>query len=730
MLPLALFLYTQFVIPSNELSSFQDEFLTFDAGNTAWLGFNDGTLDEPAILTSPAVQDQNILQTTAASQARTNDEVARLLDESVRSLNQEFVPSTKSVPLNHSFSLSLGNQFNLGSVPLGVLFTVNYSNNYSFYDNGTQASYFNPGPNAEQLFPNFVFSPVDTITNLTLGDTRSVESPRLGGLFGLSLRPSPNHSINFYTIYSHQTDIEGRLLGGDQNDYGFGFPEIFESRTLSFMERELVDYVFSGEHVLPKLNNLKIEWAGNFVNSKQDEPDLRFFANAFDTERDRYTISISQFDLPGHYFRRLEDQSYEGKVDFTLPILQSKSNANKIKFGGLYSSKERDFFERIYTLFNRLGNNYMGDPDAYFGDGNIGIINDEPGNNQIGLYVVEQSRLQNSYTGETNIWAGYGMLTLQVLDNLKLIAGARLEGTQIYVESAAAAVSQNPEDEIADIDVSDLLPAAHVVYALTEDMNIRAAYTNTLARPNMREVAPFGAFGFIGDPVIFGNPDLVRSRIDNFDLRYEYFIRPGELFAVSGFYKLFKDPIIQTFRPAGNPQFTWRNTQNATLYGAEIEFRKSLDFITPALSDFSFSGNMAFIYSNVDLDSVELAINRAVDPDFPDSRQFAGQSPFVANANISYNNRDNGWDAILAFNYFSDRLSAVGVEGTPDIFELGRAQLDLTITKAIGRVTLKARATNLLDPDYERFSEFNGETYIYSLFRRGRNFSFGISYGI
>jgi len=691
----------------NTLASFEENFLTFDAGDLAWLGYNDGFLDRPAVLGDEKTQ--GVLNRTAPFQAPNNDEIAGLIDDAIRSMNQQFHPGTKTSFMDYSISASVGNQFDLGGKPLGLLLTMNYDRGYSYYDDGISANYQFTG---SALVPNF-----------NLSDQQAVETPELGGLFGLSYKTSPTDEIRFLTIYSHSTDISTRLLRGDYLLYGFVEPTSeFQSRALHFRERELIDYILSGDHAFEGLNNTKLEWSLSLVDSRQEEPDLRFFANNFNLQNGSYGITLAAYDPPGHFFRQLEDQTIQGKIDLTIPFLQAGSKANKLKFGGSYYTKERDFNEEIYSIDRRSGERYEG-TNAYFEDDNIGIIDQENGLNTIGLYLFDQTRAANSYSGEFTVWAGYGMLTYSVTDRLKFIGGARIEGTDIFVDAFF-------EEDNAEIDEVDILPAANFVYALTEEMNLRASYSNTLARPNMREVAAFASFGFIGDPILFGNPDLVRTRIDNFDIRYEFFPRSGEVFAVSGFYKEFEDPIVQTFRPAGNPQFTFKNANTATLYGAELEVRKDLDFMGPALSPFGVSANLAYIFSESDLDSVEIGLVRDVDPDFPDTRPFIGQSEFVANVNLTYTNTETGWDGILAFNYFSDRLSSTGVEGTPDVYERGRGTLDFSLTKTINRVQLKFRARNLLNPAYETYLTFLDEEFINTSFKRGQEFSFGISYGL
>lgn len=697
----------------NSQNNLRDDFLGFDAGEQAWLGFNDGKLDRPSVLDREDIQ--GVLNRNAALQANllNNDEPAFLMDEAARAFNQQFTPSINNSFLDYNISASLGNQFSLGGKPLGFLLTMNYARNFRQYQNGLQAVYVNEGTGVPTLDEN-----------VNMVDNRSVETPRLGGLAGLTFKPSPNNELSVLTIYSHSTDISARELSGRFRT--ITAPRVFESRGLGFQEREFIDYIVSGSHLIPSLNKLKIEWTASVVDSKQDEPDLRFFANTYRADRDMYTVDQSNYSLPGHFFRTLDDRLMQAKLDITIPFAQAASTSNKFKVGGYFSRKERDFTESIYNLdrTNSGGEDYAGDPLKYFGDNNRGLILEEGNDNIMGLYIVDNSRDDNNYTGETEIAAAYGMVTLQLFPQLKFIGGGRVETTDIFVESRS--------EKSATIDEVDFLPAANIIYSLGENANLRASYSNTLARPNMREVAPFANFGFIGDPELFGNPDLVRTRINNMDLRYEYFMRPGEMFAVSGFYKLFRDPIVQTFRLAGeNPQFTFQNSNNATLYGVEVEVRKSLDFISPSLQKMSVSGNFAYIYSESDIDSLELQVIREVDPSFESTRPLVGQSEYVANFNLNYVDQEAGIDAILAYNFFSDRLASAGVNGSPDIFEQGRSRLDFSISKRFGaqkRLKVSLRARNLIDPEYKTFATFVGQEYTYTRYKRGREFSFGIGY--
>lgn len=716
----------------NSQNNMQKDFQTYNSNSVNGLGFQDGSLDLPSLLTDPAADELGAFDPNAGRKARQNDELANYVENSVNALGNNMTASNEESGIDYGIGASIGNQFTLGNIDLGAFATINFSKDYSFYQNGTNAAY-----NADVGQPNLN-------ENFLLNDTRSEEAPSLGGMIGLGAKIGTATQINFYTIYSHQAFLQARTLQGDYADYGIGGEgNHFFSQTQTYLERELMDYVLQASHTLKKLNNARLEWAANYIKSGQNEPDIRFFAYGYENER--YDISASQFTLPSRFWRELNDDAYQGKVDFTLPILQDKNKANSIKVGGAYYQKDRDFDENQFMYGQRFEqdiNEVNGDANAYFAADNTGIIGGESGQNRIGLFLVDNSLLSNSYTGSYQIASAYAMGTFQLTNKLKFIGGLRAEQTNIEVESdvvaneiaRAEASGTEVNQEVIDknqaiIDTLSLLPAANFVYALSENTNLRVSATQTIARPNMREVAPFGSLGFIGDPPTFGNPNLKTTRITNLDVRYEIFPKAGEVLAISAFYKHFVDPIVVTFRSAGSPQYTWENTEDGELYGAEIEVRKNMDFLTPALEDFSVSANFAYINSNVKIDEKECQDSQDVDPNFECERQFAGQSPFIANVNLSYQNTKD-LDVILAYNFFGDRLTAVGQVGTPDVFEKGRGNLDFSISKKFNRLKATFRAKNLLDPNYRRFTEFNGQEYIFRNYTRGREFSFGLSYSL
>jgi len=706
----------------NTISNLRSDFRTFDAGDQAWLGFNDGTLDLPGSLTDAAASDLNVLDRSAARRARRDNDLAGLLDGAAKDLGTGFNQTTKSTPLDFGLSANIGNQFQIGEMPVGFFATASYSRDYS-YREGRRANFFNPG-DSDVLFRDF-----------DLEDKRSIEAAKIGGMVGLSFRPSPANEINLYSIYSHQAFVEGRVLRGANDNFGVAGTDesFFYSQTNSFLEQQLLDYVAEGTHTLTGLGNVKVEWAANYIVTEQNEPDTRFIA--YTEENGFAQINPAQLTEPSSFFRDLNDESYQGKIDLTIPFLQEKSRGNAIKVGGLYNTKERDFNESSYNFLNRDGlslNDVNGSIEELFAPTNLGVIGGEADRNEIGLYVSDITTLSNSYVGRSDISAAYAMVTYEFSERFKAIAGVRLESTKLDIESDQAAVAVNPDAFKADIDTTALLPALNLVFKVNENSNLRGSFTQTIARPNMREIAPFGAFPFIGGVPVFGNPDLELTNINNFDLRYEIFPNAGEVIAVSAFYKHFTNPIVTTFRNAGQQQFTWTNSEEADLYGIELEFRKNLGFMTDRidLSEFTFSSNFSYIQSSQSIDPNEVRQGLELDPEFSDTRAFNGQSPIIINTNVSWDASTTGWDAVIAFNYFGNRLQSIGAVGTSDIFERGRGTLDVSVGKKINNFKFTLRGKNLLNPAYETFSEFKGQEYLFSRYERGREVSLGISYGL
>ena len=330
------------------------------------------------------------------------------------------------------------------------------------------------------------------------------------------------------------------------------------------------------------------------------------------------------------------------------------------------------------------------------------------------------------------------MTVFSPLKNLKIITGARIESTNLNVASRdtnAIFYSING-DSIIDpgkLKLLDVLPSINTVYALTEKSNLRLAFSQTIARPNMRELAPFEQFDTKNGFYNVGNPGLKRTLINNFDIRYEFYTRPGEIIAVSAYYKTFKDPIIRAFNhKATIPELSFVNVDKAEVLGAEFEFRKSLDFISPFLHDFYINTNLTLINSRVDIPVKEIENSKNVDSTYAvESRPFQGQAPYIVNAILTYANPKIGHESSLSFNVSGPKLYSISLFATPDIYESPVPFLNFKTTQNVGKYwQFSLVMRNLLNAKVAKTQVYRGQTYYAESYQIGRTFGLGVSFKI
>jgi outer membrane receptor protein involved in Fe transport len=284
----------------------------------------------------------------------------------------------------------------------------------------------------------------------------------------------------------------------------------------------------------------------------------------------------------------------------------------------------------------------------------------------------------------------------------------------------------NPRDGI--IDQTDALPAAGFIFAATPTSNVRLAYGRTIARPTFKELTDIRYEDVFTLDTYVGNPELRLTKIDNVDLRWELFPRRGETIAVSAFYKRMRDPIEVVFRPqAGSIQP--QNVERGEVYGVELEFRRRLDFLGQAFAPFSFGSNLALIASSVTIPAAEMASIRLQEPNARGKRELLGQSPYVFNADLTWQGRRTGSAATMSFNVVGPRLSLVQFGSIPDVYEQPAPMLNFVFTQRVWRgLRLKFSAKNLLDPDRKKTIGLIDRELIYERYRTGRTFSLSATY--
>ncbi|MEQ9422860.1 MAG: TonB-dependent receptor [Cyclobacteriaceae bacterium] len=693
---------------ANFQSSFNNQFLTTNSSNTDWLGFDNGVREHPEVVKLfPANNYPS--PTTGVGTNRDIEYFTQSFDEN------DFTPEFKSVPVNHSLSFSIGDQLNVGNKQLGIVGGLTYNRNFQHYDNGQVNRWSRINSGQTNLMDDQA---------VQYNDTKSIDDVSWGALINTTLKLSNTSKIGLNVMRNQSGVAETRILTGAWNGNGNfiteeGPNDTSTSRVASWMERGVTNTQLKGDHTLTNLGNINIEWFSSYTYSNMSQPDLRFLRDNFSVREN--SNQMSNRDRPSRFFRNMNETNWDNKFSVSIPAKIFPVKEGKIKFGGAYTYKDREFRENRYNYRLRF-RNYDGDIDAIFSDDRLAL--DSEGNLS-GSTLEIVSLFPNNYDGEQTIRAGFGMIETPVTEKLKTTIGLRVESTD--QQTVSFDTLRNP----GKIKQTNLLPAVNFTYELQEGTNIRASYSKTLARPTFREFAPFSSFGFLGDNIINGNDTLKLTRIDNFDLRFETYPRVGEYFGIGLFYKSLQNPIELTFpliTGENDRQFTYNNVPDGKIAGIEVEMRKSLDFISPALQNFKFNTNLSYIFSEVSVSENEYQVRNNFKPGTSRKRDMFNQSPYVINASLLYDNPENGWSTALNFNVFGERLKQIQPDFL-DIFEKPRPELNYTIKKNLNESwSIRARWNNILNPEYKQVVNFGDEEFVSDSYTKGSSVSLGISY--
>ena len=713
----------------NSQVTFNSNYLTYPGSSTDWRGVDNGSRALPQEL-----QNNAIPPNAAESTTRRDPALASQLDQASKSFAPIMSPVTQKAPVDKSMSLSVGNQTSLFGRPFGYLASLSYKQDYSYYDGG-QTGRWQLGTDVQTT---------DSLNpRILLTDTKGSETVLWGGLFTASSKFHPNHEISTNIFYTQSGESGSRYLSGNwPEQFGPDATNVFfETRVLSWTERNLQSYQLSGEHYFEPLLGMKLDWQGAITKNSQKEPDIRYFSNHYSIRSDLdtviYSITPSNYPQPARYFRELQEDGVNTAVNFAFPYKVWNGAQGKFKLGGFYSEKDRNFTELRYQYERLPYFRYTGEENDFFSTENSGIIGYDSTRNEyrFGNYIqLSPDPRGGDYDGYEKISAGYGMIEFPLSRRLRVITGARFEATRMDVSSPNTSLPDSLR--AANLSSDDWLPSVNLIYQLGNDMNFRLAYGRTLARPTLREMAPYSNFEFVNDYIFTGNINLGRTLIDNYDIRWEWFERPGEIYAVSGFYKVFTDPIERTIvgaSSADNPEITFVNVGRGTVFGIEFEARKRLDSFYSALSNFNVGFNLSLVQSRVDIPQEKLEKIKERDPERTefkdDSRPLQGQSPYLLNIDFGYDHFKRGTAVSLQYNIFGDRLSDVTSDATPDVYEKSRGMLNLMFSQRLfAGLNFQFKARNILNSSIQFVHEFKGIEYTRREYKIGREFSIGLNY--
>jgi TonB-dependent receptor len=760
----------------NSMSSLRSNVLSYEGGKTDFLGFDDGTRKLPKYIQD--LRDNNQLSKLDQKPNKVNQEA---YTQGIKSFNKTMDPTRITTPLNHNFSLTMGDKKqwfkNNDSTSLknrrtlGYFVGLSYNRSFSYFNNGERGKYYLKAPIAE----------IGSLTpRRELNWERTQDNVMVGSLVNIKYVANQKNSIGFNYIHNHNGQKETSITTGFTDEDA---AIVFRNEQLGYLFRGLNTIQFYGQHKLknqtdianftnhklkvdtsrglkrlfyPLMDAPVVDWTAAYSRARQSEPDLRYITGDYSVNGTDTTFRFSSiYNAPARYFREMSEINLDHKINLSLPIELDSGRVLELKTGLSNLTKMRDFTENRFDL--TTNGPYNGKMIDYLADKNIGY---QDGEYKVGLLNLTNPK--NNYTGFSNVAAGYLKIKAQLTSKLDFVGGARDEYTYISVLSQDKKL---PEGKLVR---NDILPSVNFNYALLDGirhkdkldstishnriLKLRTGYNRTLARPNFRELAPYATEDYDLGYVLIGNSKLDRTLIDNLDLKLEYFPRDIETFSVSFFYKKFTNPIeLLVNIEAANDEFQWRQVPRADLLGTEIEFRKRLDFIARWLKDWTVGGNLSLVGSAIQIEEKELKNIRATDTQHPDTRPLFGQSPYLINGSIEYNPDSSKFgpafkatrfgrflgesNMAIDYNVFGERLVLVVSGGSPDVYERPFHSLNLSFSKKFSkRLSASFRVVNILNANVKQVYKFNSKEDIYkkfnktsSVFSNNKN---GVSYAL
>ncbi|MFL2622336.1 MAG: TonB-dependent receptor domain-containing protein [Flavobacteriaceae bacterium] len=684
---------------------FNDNYLNYSGSNTDFLGFDDGMRNIP-------VNRYQVIPGTFDN--------STVLSNMTNVFNKELMAKQANSGANFNFGFTAGNQFDVGDDKLGYQLSLSYKNKTQFYDDRFDGTYMRDQNNSS------VNELVGTRTSEGVEGKNTVLLSSLAGI--VYKRDNSKYKVNFLHIQNGESSAGLYDQQIAQAAGGSGFEPI-KKDALLYTERSITNLLFEGNHSFDDAN-WKLNWKVSPTLSRVYDKDHRI-TPLQQSQNGNYFISPSAASRPIRIWRNLQEISLVAKVD-AVRKYNFMDRPAKAKFGFNQTVKQRDFSIDDFQ-FEISGQNIVadGNADNLLLSENIWTPQTDQGSHLVWGDLYEPA---NTFDATQNISAGYLSNEFSVSEKLKAVVGLRAElFSAIYTGQNQAATEIFVDEKI--IDKLDLFPSANFIYSLNDNSNLRVSYSRTTARPSFKEASKSQIFDPITNRLFIGNIDLEPSYISNFDIRTEFFGENSEMFAISGFYKDFKDPIELTFYESAPDQLTPRNLGNASVFGIEFEFRKSLGFLLNSLENLKFNINASYIESDLTMfeDEYNRRVNAARDGEsIEKSRELQGQSPYLINAGLNYSDSEIGLQTGLFFNVQGETLEVVGTGIVPDVYTVPFNSLNFTFNKKLGeekKSTVDIKVSNILNSKRKSvYQSYKASDKTFTQFNPGTEFSIGYSY--
>lgn len=676
----------------NTQSTFK-EFTSNERNSNDWVGFDDRTRNLPKGFPATAQEYRalgskpNGLQEQLALTRLFNGDVYRPVN-------------TNAGPIQ-TYSLTYGKSWKTKKdASIGSIISLNYRNSMLKYD-VRKGLYENDG------------SPI-----FQLSDAQNKYQTNVGAIANFTYVKG-RHKISFKNLFNQLFE---------DNYYtrtGFNTNRLNDLKFYSsyLNQRSLYSGQLEGEHQITK-SGIKLKWNGNAGYNWKSQPDLRsaLYARSINTNE---PFEIDPDDTR-RFFSDLKDYSFGGGGQLIVPMKWGGTEKQTLKIGGSSLIRIRDFRSRIfrYVPANAVQfdvNNGIKPIETVFQSDNISIT---------GFVLDEFTNNQDKYFGISGLNAGFAMLDNK-FSNFRVIWGVRVENFQQILTSK----DQTGERKVRETEKLDVLPSLNVVYSFNNKHSIRVSGSRTVARPEFREIAEFAFFDYEQNYGVRGDTALRRTAITNLDARYEFYPKAGEAITVGVFYKSFDEPIEFRLDPSSNAdsrRYFYQNAIQANTVGFEAEVRKNLDFLSKSLENFSLFSNVTILFSEVTFND-----QNSTSGQVKANRPLQGQSPYLINAGLQYNSKKGAWNGALLYNRIGQRLTLVGNDDFPSVYERPRNQLDLQFAKKIlkDQAEIKFTVADLLNNEYYFYENvdskkaFNsGTDRLFNAYKPGTTFTLAFTY--
>lgn len=611
-------------------------------------------------------------------------------DLNAYSFHNSLDPSKKNAPVNQSYMLSGGKEWNWGTDVFSVYMVGSHDKKYAYYDEEVRNS-ITSGDLSQDM----------------KGDISKIETSQLL-MAGLNYRHSDKLHLQYDLMMVHAArESVGDYWGMDADFQSSDTYEGFMRRQQVNDNRLLVNQLSGVWKFAPKWS---LDAGISYNKIKGMEPDRRI--NNLVKTAGGY-VPMKGTGVQQRYFSELNEDDINLRAGFTYKLPDAYgSEFSSVNFGYTgrlvtdgFSATEYDLSVIRQQSFDATDVKF----DRYYNQGNL----------DKGFFM--QDRNQDEYDVDKKIHSVYAEATYQLSEHFIANVGVKYDNVNLGVNYR---VNRGGTKGSQSIDKDYVLPSVNLRYNFNDKHALRFGASKTYTLPQAKEISPYRYISVSFNSQ--GNPDLKPSDNYNADLKWDFYLSGSELFSIGAFYKYIKNPISRIEVASAGGFLSYENiADHATVAGAEIEFRKDLFSRKTAeeIHKLTFGVNGAYTYTHAKVSLATVSTGS----------QLEGAAPWIVNSDLSYQLQKGKYNltSTLVFNYFSDRIYTIGTEGFQDIMEKGIPTLDFVLSAKMGnRFSFSMKAANLLNASHQLTRKGNADNreVVLSKYKKGVDLSLGISY--